>query len=202
MAAERIRMGRARFMIAGGIDSYRDPYVLGTLDIEKRVKSAVHLDGFIPGEGAGFVLLASPEAAAEAGIAPLAAISPVAQAVETGHLYSKEPYLGEGLAMAVGKLAASGAAGGPIAEVYSSMNGESHWAKEWGVSLIRNRAAFLPEHAIHHPADCLGDTGAAAGPIMLGLAVDGLLRHYRRGPCLVCCSSDRGPRAVLAANAA
>jgi 3-oxoacyl-[acyl-carrier-protein] synthase-1 len=202
VAADRIRAGRARFMIAGGVDSYRDLYVLGTLDMEKRVKSAVHLDGFIPGEGAGFVLLASREAAAETGIAPLATISPVAQTVETGHLYSKEPYRGEGLAMAVAKLAASGAAGSPIAEVYSSMNGESHWAKEWGVSFIRNRSAFLADHSLHHPADCLGDAGAASGPIMLGLAVDGLRHHYRRGPCLVYCSSDRGPRAVLAANAA
>jgi 3-oxoacyl-[acyl-carrier-protein] synthase-1 len=70
------------------------------------------------------------------------------------------------------------------------------------VSFIRNRAAFLPDHHIHHPADCLGDAGAASGPIMLGLAAHGLHDLYRRGPCLVYCSSDRGQRAVLAANAA
>jgi 3-oxoacyl-[acyl-carrier-protein] synthase-1 len=201
-AADRIRAGKAKFMIAGGIDSYRDLYVLGTLDKEKRVKSAVHLDGFIPGEGAGFVLLASQDAAVQDGITPLATISPVAQGLETGHLYSEEPYRGEGLAMAVEKLAASGTADGPIAEVYSSMNGESHWGKEWGVSFIRNRAAFLPDHGIHHPADCLGDAGAASGLILLGLAVHGLQHHYRRGPCLVYCSSDRGQRAALTANAA
>ena len=201
-AAETIRQGKARLMLAGGVDTYRDLYVLGTLDMEKRVKSSVHLDGFIPGEGAAFVLLASPDAAREGGLVPLARISPVFQGMEQGHLYSKEPYRGEGLAMAVEKLAASGTEGAPIAEVYSSMNGESHWGKEWGVSFIRNKAAFLPDHAIHHPADCLGDTGAAAGLIMLGLAVYGLHDHYHRGPCLVYCSSDRGQRAVLTAGAA
>jgi len=201
-AADRIRMGRAEFMIAGGIDTYRDLFVLGTLDMEKRVKSSVHLDGFVPGEGAGFVLLASQEAAGRVGITPVATISPVAQAMETGNLYSKEPYRGEGLAMAVAKLVASGAAGGPITDVYSSMNGESHWGKEWGVSFIRNQPAFLSDHGMHHPADCLGDAGAASGPIMLGLAVHGLQHHYRRGPCLVYCSSDRGQRAALTANAA
>lgn len=201
-AADIIRQGKAEFMLAGGVDTYRDLYVLGTLDLERRVKSAVHLDGFIPGEGAAFLLLAGPEAATRAGLAPLASISNVFQAVEPGHLYSAEPYKGEGLAMAVAKFVSSGVAGAPIAEVYSSMNGESHWGKEWGVSFIRNRAAFLPDHGIHHPADCLGDTGAASGPIMLGLAAHGLRDRYRRGPCLVYCSSDRGQRAVLAANAA
>lgn len=201
-AADTIRQGRAEFMLAGGLDTYRDLYVLGTMDMEKRVKSAVHLDGFIPGEGAAFLLLARPGAAAQAGLTPLASISQVFQALEAGHLYSTVPYKGEGLAMAIEKLVSSGAAGAPIAEVYSSMNGESHWGKEWGVSFIRNRAAFLPDHGIHHPADCLGDAGAACGPIMLGLAVHGLQNHYRRGPCLVYCSSDRGQRAVLAADAA
>jgi 3-oxoacyl-[acyl-carrier-protein] synthase I len=201
-AADTIRQGKAKFMLAGGVDTYRDLYVLGTLDMEKRVKSAVHLDGFIPGEGAAFVLLASSDAAHEAGLPPLASISPVFQSVEPGHLYSKEPYRGDGLAMAVEKLAESGTARAPIAEVYSSMNGESHWGKEWGVSFIRNKAAFLADHASYHPADCLGDTGAASGPIMLGLAVHGLQNHYNRGPCLVYGSSDRGQRAVLAASAA
>ncbi len=196
-AAETIRQGRAQFMMAGGLDTYRDLYVLGTLDMEERVKSAVHLDGFIPGEGAAFVLLTTPDAAAHAGLQPLAGISHVFQAMEPGHLYSEEAYRGDGLAFAVEQLIAAGAARGPIAEVYSSMNGESHWGKEWGVSFIRNRAAFLPDHGIHHPADCLGDAGAACGPIMLGLAVNGIQQGYRRGPCLIYCSSDRGHRAVL-----
>jgi len=50
----------ADFVLAGGIDTYRDAYVLGTLDMESRVKSRANLDGFVPGEAAGFVLLAAP----------------------------------------------------------------------------------------------------------------------------------------------
>ena len=72
-AADLIRTGAAPFALAGGVDTYRDLYVLGTLDMEKRVKSAVHLDGFIPGEGAGFVLLASESAAERAKLVPLVA---------------------------------------------------------------------------------------------------------------------------------
>lgn len=201
-AAALIRAGHAGFMVAGGVDSYRDPYVLATLDVEGRVKSAVHLDGFIPGEGAAFLLLASREAAAAAGLPVLATLSPAAVAVEEGHLYSEQPYRGDGLAAALAGLFGAGVVGGPVEEVYSSMNGESHWAKEWGVGFLRNRAAFAPEHGMHHPADCFGDTGAACGPIMAGLAALGVREGYRRSPCLVYGSSDDGLRAALAVSAA
>src|SRR2546423_9739554 len=45
-ASELIRRGRPKFMFAGGVDTYRDLYVLGTLDMEQRVKSGANLDGF------------------------------------------------------------------------------------------------------------------------------------------------------------
>jgi 3-oxoacyl-[acyl-carrier-protein] synthase I len=201
-ASDLIRMGRAKFMVAGGVDTFRDLYVLGTLDKDKRVKSAANLDGFIPGEGAAFLLLADPGAASAAGLAPWGTISVVAQAMEPGHLYSEQPYRGDGLAQAVQQLAQSGALLGPIQEVYSSMNGENHWAKEWGVARIRSNGTFAGGHGMHHPADCYGDTGAACGPIMVGLAALGVTQGYRGAPALVYGSSDQGQRAVIAVSAA
>jgi 3-oxoacyl-[acyl-carrier-protein] synthase I len=189
-AVELVRSGLATCAVAGGIDTYRDLHVLGALDAEGRVKSAANLDGFIPGEGAGFVAVAATSAAG------LAKLSAVAEAEETGHLYSTEPYRGEGLAVAVQRLLETGAATEPIREVFSSMNGESHWAKEWGVAFLRSRGAFQPEHGMHHPADCYGDTGAACGALLVGLAATGLREGYRDGPCLVYASSDRGRRAA------
>lgn len=201
-AAELIRAGQASFMLAGGIDTYRDLYVLGTLDMEGRLKSAANLDGFIPGEGAAFLLLCSGQAAAGAGLTPLAAVSLATEAIEIGHLYSEEPYRGEGLAVCFQSLIASGSANGAIQEVFSSMNGESHWSKEWGVAFMRNSGAFGSEHGMHHPADCFGDTGAACGPVMVGLAALGITEGYRLSPCLVYGSSDRGQRAALSVTSA
>ena len=200
-AVDAIGAGQASFVLAGGVDTYRDLYVLGTLDLEKRVKSSAHLDGFIPGEGAAFLLLASRAAAATAGVRPLGAVTSAATSMELGHLYSDEPYRGEGLAVAFTALAQTGVVTGPIQEVYSSMNGENHWAKEWGVGFIRNHGVFGPEHGMHHPADSYGDTGAACGPLMVGLAALGVSDGYRRSPCLVYGSSDDGPRAAVAVTA-
>jgi 3-oxoacyl-[acyl-carrier-protein] synthase-1 len=201
-ATQAIRQGISDFVIAGGVDTYRDPYVLGTLDLEGRVKTLIHFDAFIPGEAAAFVLLAGARAAAARGLRPLVRLSPVAVGFETGHLYSPEPYRGDGLAGTVAQLVDGGAVESPIGEVYSSMNGESHWAKEWGVAYLRNRPAFQPAHGTHHPADCYGDTGAASGPLMLGLAALGISARYRTGPALVYASSDRGQRAAVLVNAA
>lgn len=187
----------APFVLVGGIDTYRDLYVLGTLDLEQRVKSAAHLDGFIPGEGAAFLLVGRRGGAATP---PIAALSGFGAGIETGHMYSQEPYRGDGLAAVLTVSLGNGT--GPVADVYSSMNGEGHWAKEWGVAYMRNRARFTEEHGMHHPADCFGDTGAAAGVLMAGLAALGVRDGYRRSPCLIYGSSDRGERAALIVSTA
>ena len=53
---------------------------------------------------------------------------------------------------------------------------------------------FAENFEVEHPADCLGDAGAALGPILLGLAALGLEKGYRGSPCLVWSTSDREPR--------
>jgi 3-oxoacyl-[acyl-carrier-protein] synthase-1 len=193
--------GKASFVVAGGVDSYRDPYILATMDMEQRVKSATHLDGFVPGEAAAFVLLGDPAAALAAGLRSLARVTPAATGFESGHWYSPQPYRGDGLALTISKLVQSGTAALPFEEVYSSMNGESHWAKEWGVSGIRNKAALAEGYRIHHPADCYGDVGAASGVLMTALAALGISGGYRRSSCLIYGSSDHGQRAAIALTA-
>ncbi|MBX6362554.1 MAG: hypothetical protein IRZ00_01690 [Gemmatimonadetes bacterium] len=200
-AMQAVRSGRLRFALAGGVETYRDLYVLGTLDRDRRVKSAANLDGFIPGEGAAFLLLTTRAAAQAVGLAPLASLGAVAEAVEPGHLHSAEPYRGDGLAAAVAGALAQAPTRAPVREVYSTMNGESHWAKEWGVASLRNRGAFAADHGMHHPADCYGDPGAAAGPLLAGLAALGIRDGYRGAPSLVYASSDAGPRAAVVLDA-
>ena len=195
-AAQLVRTGRADWALAGGVDTFRALYVLGTLDRDRRVKSSQNLDGFIPGEGAGFVLIASAAVAKSLDLRPLAVPSGVVSGSEPGHLACEEPYRGDGLATATAQLLTAARLSSPITEVWSSMNGESYWAKEWGVAFLRNREAFKPDHAIHHPADCFGDTGAACGPLLVSLAARSLARAP--GPVLIYASSDGGERAVLA----
>jgi 3-oxoacyl-[acyl-carrier-protein] synthase-1 len=192
-----IQRSLADFVIAGGVETYRDLFVLATLDAEHRVKSSESWDGFIPGEAAGFLLLGNERVARAQGLPILGRVSPMALGFEPGHLYSTEPYRGDGLATTFQQLVDRGFADAPIGEVYAGMTGESHWAKEWGVAYLRTRAAFQENHGMHHPADCFGETGAAIGPLLVGLAALGIKERYRRSPALAYGSSDRGTRAAV-----
>lgn len=200
-AADVVRAGQADFVVAGGVDTFRDLYVLATMDADGRLKTADRMDGFIPGEGAGFVLVARREAAAKAGMAPLATIASWGQAAEPGHLYSDEPYRGDGLAKAIALAVGAAREVLPIRQVFASMNGEVHWAREWGVGHTRSRAAFAPDAAMHHPADCYGETGAASGPLMVAAAAAGIRAGWGQASALVYGSSDRGDRGALVITA-
>lgn len=196
-AVDLVRSGDVPYMLAGGVDTYRDLYVLGTLDMEGRVKSNSSMDGFIPGEGVAVVLVANGEACARFSLAPKVLLSDVQSSEESGHFYSSEPYRGDGLSAAVRKVWDSGVLKAPAGEVWSTMNGESHWGKEWGVAYLRNRPMFAEDHGMQHPADCYGDTGAASGAALVILAAEGILGGYRRSPALVYGSNDRAGRAAM-----
>ena len=142
-------------------------------------------------------MIASGEAVARFGLEPLALLSGVKESFESGHYYSSEPYRGDGLAQTLRQVGEAGLLQAPVAEVWSTMNGESHWGKEWGVAFLRNRAMFLDEHGMQHPADCFGDLGAASAPALVRLSALGVRGGYRGSPALVYGSSDRGGRAAM-----
>ena len=141
-------------------------------------------------------MIAEREAARKAGLEAITTLGPVAEGNEPGHWGSKEPYLGEGLATTVQALLEAGAPPSPFKEVYSTMNGESYWAKEWGVTRIRNAGAFAEKENMNHPAEFYGDTGAASGLLLVALATIGQKKGYVESPALVYASSDFGGRAV------
>jgi 3-oxoacyl-[acyl-carrier-protein] synthase-1 len=196
---EMVVRDRAPLVLVGGVDSYVDLHIMGTLDMQQRIRTDVNADGFAPGEGAGFLLLASPEAARARRLKPLAQILATATGHEESHIGSEAPYRGDGLAATFQTLFAEpGAADAdPVGCVYASFNGENYWAKEFGVSLLRNKPRFADDHQMEHPSECFGDLGAAQGAVMLALAVLGIEGGYRRAPALVYTSSDAGTRAAV-----
>jgi 3-oxoacyl-[acyl-carrier-protein] synthase-1 len=184
------------FAIVGGVDTHLDLYLLGTLDMHDRVLADGVMDGFAPGEGAAFLVLASPQAMEKRALKPLAQLGPPALAAEAGHRYSQAPYKGDGLAQAI-TAALTALNGQKAATVFATMTGENFHAKEWGVASLRNQASLEPALRIEHPADCYGDPGAAAGPLLVGLAALGMKQGKTRGPCLVYCSSEHEQRGAV-----
>jgi 3-oxoacyl-[acyl-carrier-protein] synthase-1 len=197
-ACELLKIGKADMIMAGGCDSYKNLDRLGFLNVESRLKSEINIDGFIPGEGVGFLLLMTEVEAKRQGKTILGRLKATATGFEEGHLYSEIPYKGEGLSQTFRLLFNNDTASlEKIKTVYSNMNGESHWAKEWGVSYIRFQDKIKNDFEIVHPADSFGDLGAASGPVMIGLAITGMQRGYKKGPALIYASSDRGDRGAI-----
>lgn len=194
-ATAMLEAKEAEFILVGGIDSLVDLYVLGTLDMQGRIRNEVNSDGFSPGEGAAFLLLTLAETAAKKALTPLVQVLGIAMGHEPGHIYAEEPYLGEGLASTFSNLLAE-TPPAPIGCVYASFNGERYWGKEFGVARLRNSSAFMPDHQMEHPAECFGDLGAAHGPMLAALAAHGISKRYRNSPCLVYASSDYSSRAA------
>jgi 3-oxoacyl-[acyl-carrier-protein] synthase-1 len=196
-AADIIGQSPDALVLVGGVDSYRDAMLLHQLDRQGRIHTSKNADGFIPGEASAMLLVGGPSAGKRIAREPLALLSVPALGVETGHLYSQEPCLGEGLAATVRQLLQEHPDTAPICDVYTTMNGEHHWTREWGVVLTRNHAAFHPSHRLHHPAQNHGDVGAAAAPLLIALAASNARKAPDgSSPALVCASSDYGSRAA------
>ncbi|MDB6087526.1 MAG: fabB [Gammaproteobacteria bacterium] len=191
-----------RPVIVGGVDSFLDLKLLAALDAEGRILGSNVMDGFLPGEGAAFLVLSHPSRAGETGVASICAQA-AASCSDPGHRAGLEPARGEGLAEALealrGRLAGALA---PVATTFAGLNGESFDAKLWGVARLRHGDFFAPGMVLEHPADCFGDAGAALGAILLALAAQALQNRQRAGPALVWAASDGESRACALLSAA
>lgn len=194
-ALHMLHSGHSRYVLVGGVDSLVDIALTASLEAEGRLHGEGLSDGLVPGEGAAFLLLSTTRRGWPEERSLCARILGVGTGQEEGHRYSEKPYRGEGLAQAFQHLFE------PLTQqvakvrtVYAGLNGESFWAKEWGVAYLRHAAYFEEQFHTEHPVEFMGDPGAALGPMMVALCVQGLQKGYREGPCLVWCSSDREER--------
>lgn len=197
LAHHYLTQQRADFVVVGGSDSSADVMRLLQLEKMERLLTPESKDGFAPGEGAGFLLLTSRPELALAHNGHLVAINLPGIAEEPGHLHSKLPYRGDGLDQAFKKALGESPRPSGIHSIYSSMNGEHHWAKEYGVAYTRNRDAFRDPVGTEHPADCFGDLGAATAPVLIALAAEHLFSHAQARAHLVYSSSDYAKRGAV-----
>jgi 3-oxoacyl-[acyl-carrier-protein] synthase-1 len=175
-------------VLVGAVDTYLDLALLANLDAEDRILTERVMDGFIPGEGAAFLRLRSGPSAPR----PAAIVGGATTEHDPGHRYSTAPHKGEGLSNAFAKLAAEAMPRTFVSTMICGLNGESYFAKEWGVAHLRAAQLFAPDMTFNHPADCWGDAGAATGALLLALASHDLATGTRRAPALTWASSDRG----------
>jgi 3-oxoacyl-[acyl-carrier-protein] synthase I len=146
-------------VLVGGIDGYAHPDVLRWLDEEERLHALDVEDGFIPSEGAAFVLVGG--ARRDTGPAVRAATTASERSASDESL----PNLADAMTITTQRVLES--ASGPIGWVLSDVNGERGRVREW--SFWSGRARLNDADHIRLP-ELVGDVGAASGPMAFAIA--------------------------------
>lgn len=161
------------------VDSYCDRASLEQLAKENRALSAENPDGLIPGEGAGCVLVAEGIAARGARIPALATLEAVALGRDQEPVGKRSGAHARGISEVFRKLRA-GNGGGRADAIFSCQTGEGVWARELSIAYMRN-AALMPEPKVKYLlAENLGDMGAAAGAVQVGVFLQMHATSFRR----------------------
>ena len=182
------------FCILGGVDSYLLEERLDYLDEQRRIKSERNLDGYIPGEAGCMLLLERPDQATERGLSPLAFIAQAGSAREANSYLSEKTSTGKGLTLALKQIIETECP----PWVLCDLNGEGYRAMEWGLVLNRMAATFDPLPRLDHPADCLGDSGAATGGLLLAGVAHAFGQGYHPADrALLWTAADDGKREAL-----
>lgn len=185
--------GVQRVLIAA-TDSLLTWPTLSSLDASGRLLTERNANGFIPGEAAGALLLSD----ASSSVAGLHCVG-IGFGREPAFLNSGEPQRADGLTSAF-KAALDEAACG-IQELdfrITDLAGEHYYFKEAALAVSRTLRVRKEEFDIWHPAECIGEVGAAAGAAIIALADTACRKHYAKGPRILAhMGNDAGARTAL-----
>jgi len=168
-----LRSGRTGALaLVGAVDSLGDKVSLEALAAARLHLGRQNPDGRIPGEAAGFVALARPGASRTLGLEAMGVLLGTALAVEPRAFMGREPSLAEGLTEALRVLRHDAVAGARRVDgVLACQPGESFWGTEFTQAYLRNTALMPEPLRVGVAGEGLGDAGAGAGPVMMGVAL-------------------------------
>ncbi len=162
--------------LVGGVDSLIRGDVLERLDQAALLRSAGRPQGVVPGEAAAFLALARVDEAARRRARVLGLVLAAAR-TEEPTFGTDEPNKGQGLTEAI-RAARRDAPLERRPLTVCDLNGGRYRGLEWSLAMIRTMGDLRGDSPLWHPADCIGDTGAAAGALSLTWAVTAFSKGY------------------------
>jgi 3-oxoacyl-[acyl-carrier-protein] synthase-1 len=183
---------QAKHVLIAAADSLVSWPTLSAYERQQRLLTPANSNGFIPGEGAGALLIG--DVTGEARVI----CSGLGFAEEPAHINSEEPLRAGGLTRAIG--GALEEAGLKMHELdfrITDVAGEQYYFKEATLALSRLLRARKEEFDIWHPAECIGECGALAGLVTIVVAFVACQKSYSKGDRILChASNDNGMRAA------
>lgn len=197
-----VALAQARKLLAGGCarvlvaatDSLLTWPTLSHYEREDRLLTARNSNGFMPGEGAGALLVGAGE-----GQAGELVCTGIGFGREAAHIDSGEPLRAEGLSLAIkAALTDAGSAMHDMDYRITDLSGEQYYFKEAALALSRTLRQRKEEFDIWHPAECTGEQGAASGLAVVALADAACRKAFTKGPNILAhMANDAGQRAAL-----
>jgi len=182
--------------LIAGVDSYLVSATLAAYEGKNRLRTSENSNGFIPGEAGAAVLVGLP---ASRHSSPSLTCLGIGTGQEKATIDSEEPLRADGMVQAF-KSALSDA-GQTMADVdyrITDSNGEQYLFKEAALAVTRILRVRKEQFEIWHPADCIGEVGAAIGPCALGVALAATRKRYAPGSGLLChLSGEDGERVAM-----
>lgn len=181
-------------VVVAAADSLLTEAAAARFGLEDRLLTRRNSNGFMLGEGAGALRLVRDD-----GRAGVCLCTGLGFAVEPAPLGSEQPLRAEGLTQAVRQALAD--AGQEIHALdfrVTDNAGEQYYFKESALALSRTMRQRKAEFDLWHPAECVGEAGAASGVIVIAAAEAACRKAYAPGPrVLAHWANDAGERAAL-----
>ncbi|AGC49031.1 3-oxoacyl-(acyl carrier protein) synthase [Myxococcus stipitatus DSM 14675] len=201
-ASSALEEGTADVCLVGGVDSLLDSTFLQAHLEAERLKVPGVSSGIIPGEAAAFLVLERKFDARRRGAPQWAHIDAVALEQEPPWT-PESPVRGQALTRALHSVLAAVGGADCFGHVINDLNGERWRFLEWALIETRCLGGLPRGWRLWHPADSLGDVGAASASVAVGLALHAFQRDYARCPrILIASTSERGERAALSLSQA
>lgn len=185
----------APFVVIAATDSLLVAATLASFQTEGRLLTSRNSNGFVPGEGAGAILVSLDSADRPTALLCVG----MGFDEERATVASEEPLRADGLTRAITQaLAAAGCEMHDLDARITDNSGERYYFKESALALSRTLRKRKEEFDIWHPADCVGEVGAVIGIAAIAVAAAATTKGYSPGPNLLFHSgNDQGRRAAL-----
>jgi 3-oxoacyl-[acyl-carrier-protein] synthase-1 len=181
-------------VVIAGVDNLLGRQTLRSLETRDRLRTSENSNGLIPGEAAAAVFVE------RAGRSPGQLVcTGVGYGMESATVDGEDPLRAQGLVRAVN--AALDDAHCSLADLdfrITDNAGEQYYFKEDALAMARTLRTTKAEFDIWHPADCIGEVGAAIGSVILNVALMAVRKGYAAGPGILChLGNDAGERGVF-----
>ena len=185
---------RVPYVLIAAADSLLVGPTLARYESESRLLTPLNPDGFIPGEAGGALLIAR-----EPGRQPSLVCEGLGFATERAFLGSDEPLRAEGMREAMKRALLEADCGLHDVDFRVTDNsGEQYYFKEAALAVSRTLRRRKEEFEIWHPADCIGEVGAAIGTVSVAVALTACIKGYSPGArILMHAGNDAGDRGAV-----